>query len=325
MTSELFRFLHISDLHLCKEVNRRNLQSLLKFTPSRYLDVANSAYSYGLRSLMHPASYKSGALNALSEFLHDRPNAYDAIILSGDVSTSGSPIDHNIAFEYVDKAPTAKWRSKEGPVLCRGATPVIVCPGNHDNYSTSNSNPNAMAFALRFGKYMPHYGLNRVGYQIFAEGQNALALIYGDFGFQTRSDARNRLHLMGGGKVHSNVLNDLVALTKRFKANQQLKDYKKSVIWMIHFAPFQCQWSFLELTDRHKVMAAAAQNGVKNILCGHTHERSEHKAGGVTVFCSGSASSVECQNEIHEIVFDINSETISRKDFSWSRQEGAFV
>lgn len=325
MSAEVFKFLHISDLHLCLEVNRRNLASLVVTRPSRFIDVAKSAYQFGVRSLLHPASYRAPALAALSEFIYSRPAAYDAIIVTGDVATSGTAIDHNLAFDYVDKQPTDQWRHGKSPVLCKGNTPVVVCPGNHDNYSHNGSHPTPMNFMLKFDKYMPQFGLERVGHLVLHEGNNAVALIYADFGFQSASDAGGKFHLMGGGKVHQGVINELIKKTRRFFSDPNLQNYKRSVIWMIHFAPFECPSKYLELTDRQLVIDAAKKYGVKNIVCGHTHESSIYDAGGVRVFCSGAATSVECQNEIHELTLDVTTQTLTRIDYRWTRNDGEFI
>jgi Icc-related predicted phosphoesterase len=293
--------------------------------PSRSIDVARSAFQFGLRSLLHPASYRAPALSALSEFIHARQGAYDGIIISGDVATSGSAIDHNIAFDYLDKQPTKDWRHGNSPVLCRGETPVVLCPGNHDNYSDANPAPMPMNFMLKFGKFMPGFGLDRVGHHIFFEEQNVVALIFADFGFQGRADANGPLHLWGGGKVHQSVLNKLVGKTRKFMADPKLRDFRKSVIWMVHFAPYECKSSSLELTGREQVIEAAKRFGVKNIVCGHTHESSVFDEGEVKVYCSGAATSVECTNELHELTFDISTETLSRINYRWTRNNGAFV
>jgi 3',5'-cyclic AMP phosphodiesterase CpdA len=326
MNDNQFRFLHVSDLHLCQEANRRNFLSLLSTPPSRNIDVAQSIYQFGPRALLHPTSYSPSTLSGLSEFVHSRNGAYDAILISGDVATSGRPIDHAIAFNYVDGKPVDKWKDNDGrPVLSHQGTYVLVCPGNHDNYNGNNPRtPSNRNFVLKFGKYLPKFD-DYVGHSVFTGEDSALAIIYADFGFQQNKDARNVAHLFGGGKVNPAVLNEMVARTIRFRTTRAISQKNRAVIWMIHFAPFDSGDATLELTDRQAVVEAASQTNVSHILCGHTHRASIFEENGVKIYCAGSATAVDCQNQVHEITYDISKDTLSRRDFRWSFDDGTFV
>ncbi len=327
MNDNQFRFLHVSDLHLCQESNRKNFLTLLEDPPSKYIDVGRSAWRYGPQALINPTSYNGPTLAALSEFVYNRPGAYDAILISGDLATSGTAIDHAIAYSYVDGDPVNKWRDSDNrPVLSQSRANVLVCPGNHDNYNgVSPRKPSNVHFVLKFGtKYLPRFK-EFVGHTILAGEDHALAIIYADFGFQANQDARNSIHLYGGGRVHSTVIGEMVARTVRFRTSNALPHRNRSVVWMIHFAPYNSGNWTLDLTDRHIVIDEASRMGVKHILCGHTHEKNTFTQKGVTVHCAGAATAVDCANEIHEILYDASSHTVLKTDYKWSSDDGAFL
>lgn len=327
MNDTSFRFLHLSDLHLCQEANRRNFMSLFEKQPVKTIDVLNSAVVNGALSLVHPTSYVKDRLAALSEFVQLRPDVYDGILISGDLATSGTAVDHAIAFQYVDGTPIKNFRDHDGLlVLGRGDTTVVVCPGNHDNYGGNLPfSPSNRNFTLKFGKYLPKFE-DFVGHKVFIGNDTALAVIYADFGFQQRKDPRSLKHYWGGGHVHQHVLAEMVRRTIRFRLTKSFEQKLRSVMWMIHFAPYDCGDTSLELTNRDLVIKSAAENGVKNIICGHTHKAKNEIdiETGVTAYCAGSATAVECNNAIHEIDYDLSNDQISITNYNWNNSQKAF-
>ena len=316
-----FKLLHVSDLHLCIQPGRKSLTSLLSRRPSAFIDVAQSARANTLRSVLHPASYEAGPLAALAEFVYDRASSYDAIILSGDLSTSGTATDLQAAKSFVTGKPTSGWRKDGNPVLYRGDSPLLILPGNHDNYDGNSPNPNPTHFRLVFGDQMEGFDGEAVGSLIRGNGPEALILVYADLGFRSASEARDRnLHLYGGGALRSDTLRRLVDETWRLRRSPELESYQKRVIWIIHFAPFECGYS-LELIGASELIKAAEENQVTQVLCGHTHKKSYRKEGIVNVFCAGSATSVDCANELHELYYDFAEDRMTRIDYKYSRED----
>ena len=105
------RLLHISDLHVSKFLNIRQVSKW------RVSELASTAQNFTFA----PA-YSQNKLNRFLSFLRKRAAALDAIIVTGDISTTGRSFDLDKAFTVVDE------RIKPvGVDLC-------LLPGNHDRW-----------------------------------------------------------------------------------------------------------------------------------------------------------------------------------------------
>lgn len=291
--------------------------------PADYVDVMRSGEQYGLQSLFHPASYEPAPLESLAEFVFDRGHTYAAVLISGDLATSGLANDLRLAFEFVSSTPTNKWIRNGQPVLNSHSRPLIIVPGNHDNYTSNAPAPSGKHFALQFGVYLKNY-VQRVGHNVLVDNDHALCVVYADFSFLDKKEARNLRHLFGGGKVAKETLEELQSRTLALRSSDKLRAIKKHFLWMIHFAPFDCGDS-LELLGYRSLIEAAVKVNVKNIICGHTHISAMHVEEGVKVLCGGSASSVGCVNAVHEVFIDKESDRMSVFDYKWSSDDGQFT
>jgi hypothetical protein len=100
------------------------------------------------------------------------------------------------------------------------------------------------------------------------------------------------------------------------------------VVWVIHFAPWECSPS-LELIGFSRVTDLAASMGVLCTLCGHTHEQDNIVRKGHQIYCAGSAGCVDSKTKsrVHIIEISIadSGNSVSRRNFGWSWDEDAFV
>lgn len=318
------RFLHLSDLHICIEPNRRNIVSLLQAKPSEKIDVVKNLFKQGLATIAHPASYRPSRLSAVAEFTYKNRASYAGVIISGDLATSGKVSDVKEAYNFVATKPDDKWVSAGSPVLQGSSLPVLVMPGNHDNYASNSPIPSPANFNLYFNQQLQEdrYA-NRVGRKAFIEDGVLVVFIFADFSFGKKSDSKNKRHLYGGGKVQKSVLQELKDRTQNVKFKHNIDVKRVEVFWVVHFAPFDCG-SDLELTGYEKILEAAENHGIKAILCGHTHEHRVIKNKTTSIFCAGAATSVDCENAIHEFEYDVHRDEISYRTFNYSSMNGEF-
>src|SRR5262245_61356838 len=139
---------------------------------------------------------------------------------------------------------------------------------------------------------MPNFKDN-VGYWVDFKDNTYLAFVYVDFSLQERGDAADRLiGVYGQGRVYPEILETL----RRRTRDLQHQYAGVNVIWLIHFAPFECGWN-LRLIDYNDVTTAASSCGVSAILCGHTHSARKDGSSEHTIYCGGSAGCVDSEND----------------------------
>ncbi len=179
---------------------------------------------------------------------------------------------------------------------------------------------------MRFGSYLKNYDQYGVGHRtIFASQDNVVyAIIFADFSFNDKKQANNKAHLYGGGAVDTKTLQSLEQRTHTIRRDISEKGYDSAVLWVTHFAPYQVSKNYLELTNYQHVINTASRCGVYTILCGHTHENKIELQSNVTVFCAGAATSVDCDNMIHELVLSRDGGISNHQNRRWKVSSGIF-
>ncbi|MER9842381.1 metallophosphoesterase [Mesorhizobium australicum] len=320
----VYRFLLISDLHLCVEYRRRNFLSLSRKRPSSAIDVARSAYRNGFMSLFHPSSYVPSRLRGLSEFVYSHENDIDGVLICGDLSTSGTATDLTFSFQYLDSSATRLWRSGNRDVFpFARKNEILVVPGNHDHYDSNSPSPNSQNFRLQFGKYLKKFQGGRVGFDVVGDRLGYIAFVMADFSFQRSTDAKGKAHLYGGGAVDDATLNELRITTSHVRKSLPT-EVPLHICWVIHFAPYDTRVASLQLTNYEEVISAAKQLAVDTIFCGHTHEMTFKKDGNVSIFCAASATAVDCTNMVHLAEFDRASGKLKIWNHSWDVENVCF-
>jgi 3',5'-cyclic AMP phosphodiesterase CpdA len=97
--------------------------------------------------------------HAVAEFVYTERNGLDAIIITGDLATTGLPADLLPAERYVTEACTDKWlTSRQAPSLASHDLPIFLIPGNHDRYQDEVGTPvvsDSMLHSMHIGLQAP--------------------------------------------------------------------------------------------------------------------------------------------------------------------------
>ncbi len=319
----VFRFIHLSDLHFCLHPLRRNLRMLHRRRLWEQIDsFQNQARDLGLSTLVSPSSYDPAITAAAARFCYDRRRIIDAIIVSGDLATTGKPIDLNPARSYIeDAALSGPYINSFSQSLAATGRRIYFLPGNHDMYRDDSGWPGSPHFHLMLEKHLPNL-TGSVGWWTRTKaGGQVLGCVYGDFCLRSVTDAGNVAFYHGRGRAYPDTLKKMVADTIALKSSHD----RITLIWLIHFAPFQCPTS-LQLMDWQNVTKEAERLGVLCTLCGHTHEQSKIARDKHVVYCSGSAGSVEPVGEsrVHVIEIDPDRSTAQRQNFEYKAMDQSF-
>jgi hypothetical protein len=278
-----FALLHASDLHFFRREHRVGLPDSLPALVSGEI---------GLGNVGTVSSHDLHLAEALAQFAFLNQDGLDAILISGDLATTGAVQDLTLALNFLTATPNeGDYRTPEGfPTLAAAGKPIVVVPGNHDRfgplwqlYRGGNTQ-----FDSVFGDY---WGAEQ-GAQLLWTGQRdgaSLALIGADFCVAAGDEAGGPpvFGHLGRGHVSAAVTDRLVELTQEVR-QQGRGDV---VLWAIHFEPEAAE-STLTLFDPEDLLSAAvAAAQPAAILCGHTHLASNDKPfAGTRVFVSGTTT-----------------------------------
>lgn len=339
-----FKLLHLSDLHLSVrpqlvgvaelleegiflgDGDERGLLARVKAVVSAGTALAGYVGS-NRRGPGILASHNADVLLRLARFAYRYRATYDAVLVSGDLATSGSHRNLSLAFDLFTAKPDAAepWKAATDlakPPRRAGATarptltalqkPIWIVPGNHDHYDTSRfylpggdalgnvfrrdeGNPPRVPDLVRFTA-----ADERVAYLgTLAKGDTALCCVGADFSLRSYFDSEGGVSYLGQGFVPEVALGLLERLTLELSARLGEQFKHVSVIWLVHFPPeFPYSKKYpqersrkLALLGERGLVEAAARRGVLLMLAGHTHRPDKYAAGGgPEVVCAGSAS-----------------------------------
>jgi hypothetical protein len=181
-----------------------------------------------------------------------------------------------------------------------------------------------MHFALKLGDHMPNFK-DDVGHWVTQKRNQSIAFIFADFCLQKRLDASDKgVAVYGQGRVYEDVLSALKDRTVYIRNRYQ----GVALVWVIHFAPFDCGYK-LHLHGWRELINLAVALKVSATLCGHTHQACKYITNGHVVYCAGSAGCVDSENDsrVHVLNFEIEDDqcAISRENFVWNDLEHEFV
>lgn len=312
---------HISDLHLATTPFRKELL---------YVGALFEADSYK-RFLEKDlaASFDSVVVSAVSDFVNKNRNSIDAILITGDISTTGRKCDLQEALDIVtgngEYKGLAKLTKLRNPCFeFPSSIPLHLLPGNHDRYDTDGRfySPGSKNFHDVFKSVWDE----DVRVEKIDKGDFSVGLILADFSLTTAQEAAisydllsqlkeifgydsatvlQRLAGFAQGKVHKTVLYQLITKTAEFIENAGNRNKKPFIIWAIHFPPRfprsrtfnpfkrlrnKIKDEYKKLIDEDKLIYAAERLGVNAIFAGHTHQHKFYKVGGIDVSCSGSTT-----------------------------------
>ena len=278
-----------------------------------------------------PSSYNPDLAEAVVRFAYRRRNTYDMILISGDLATTGTNADLQVAREFTNsKSVNAYLNSGSKPSLQGCSRPIFAMPGNHDRYRDNKGRPGSVHFDLVFPEIWgsDHRNFNQT---VLAKGilGDRLALVAVDFCLRTANDASAPRHFnrLGQGKAYEDLVDELMNRTSVLRSKYE----NLIVAWIMHFPPVALPQRSLELQERERVQNAAIDAGIPVILAGHIHESRTERIHDTRIWCAGSGTSVEAKgigNSIHLIDFIIDKGTlksVDKVDYVWSQVRGDFV
>lgn len=324
----LFRLLHASDFHIAQ-------------TPYWAGEPANP-WLARLTRLWRQRSYDPHVLDAFAQWVWWNGGfapvsgnlQFDAILLTGDLATTGNIVDLQQAYEFVDNLPIpGTYRTPAGKptiAFANNSKLISLLPGNHDRYRSGLSFylPGSTAFDSVF---CPGAGIGndywcaKQGFAFAREwprGRAALQIWMIDFSLRSLDRGKRHYRLpgwLGQGRVLRQILygskGTPLAPRPASLVNQTLSRSQKAVgqglkpvvIWAIHFDPFSTD-GLLQLLNSDLLVAATSRAGVSAILCGHTHESKVKPLSTTTaVFACGttSASGDETSNDFQVLEIDV--------------------
>lgn len=123
------RILHASDLHISTQANITS--PIDRFTPGTIKDAAVNR--------MLASSFDPAILLSFASFVFKRAQKglLDAVLLTGDVSTTGSTEDLEKAFDFMHAPaePGLGWQNREGEARLSNVNSLVwLLPGNHDRF-----------------------------------------------------------------------------------------------------------------------------------------------------------------------------------------------
>lgn len=342
-----FSIAQISDLHLCIEpdwLTPYEEGSIQGKVAAAYDTLLGKRSGRGrLLPLAYPSSYSPDIAACLLKHLISQMSGLDALIVSGDLATTGRNEDLKIARAFFDGDMPNEWNPFSSlefdspPTLMNNSTHCVVSvPGNHDRYDNILAKPGNRGFERHFGDHWD-FGRghasqlagssNRVRRVIRSKEDSALILCLGDCSLNSPEEVDGFSGRWGQGVVTSQIIKDFELVTRKSREEVSSNGLIPYIVWVIHFPPeFPNLANDLKLIDGNSLVLAAERCGVDMILSGHTHKALGYKVHGqirsIPVYCCGSATGLS-PGKVYEYsrlkVRVSKAETsVSATNFVWS-------
>lgn len=347
----IFNIVQISDFHLCTEPDW-----LTPYDEGSILDRVAAAYDtlLGKRStrgrvlpLAYPSSFDSDVAIGLLKHLRPKIDSLDAIIVSGDVATTGRVEDLEVAKDFLNGVlpPTLllnPWVELEGVKPSLLADPkkcVITLPGNHDRYDGITARPGLRNFEKIFGSlwdmerqhaHQPPGTSNRIRVATIKKEDCLLILCFGDCSLNSMQEAQGAFAHFGQGIASDQVVKDLEKATRGAKERAKDLGLTSCVAWIIHFPPHFPEINpDLKLINEDSLVYMAEACGIDLLLSGHTHEtlsyRATGKHRGIPVYCCGATTGLSNHQSYsyNELQIEVESRGVKTKatQYIWSYSE----
>lgn len=314
-----FRLIHASDMHFAAQSGLINA-----YDTRGFWGLVGQAFSPNFKQTVVLSSFNPDTAAAFAHAVGTAANSIDAVILTGDIATTGRTEDLIAARAFLQgHADTFLPNRSAALVGPAHMPPVIIMPGNHDRYTRLPFFPESKEFEAVFG---PHWDFQSqpvaswhathrfVRTTVLQKHSSLLALCRVDFSLTEKNQSDpGPLDYMGQGRVRSksaargplDALDELIAQTK---AVQQLAA-DVQVIWCVHFPPgFPDIRPEMRLIDEDDLLSAAQTQDIKLVLSGHTHQYANYliNQGAARVICCGTTCGTahNDQNVFLELLID---------------------
>lgn len=331
------RILHASDLHLAK--NSRQRSPVDKFSDLSgedlgFLNLSKLAFETFKALLLKAAasSYDPELLKSLAWFVYenarrkfsatrvlvedDGPEKIDAVILTGDLATTGDAKDIGKVKDFLTAPFDSRYiylSAAKQATLTASQIPVWYLPGNHDRFVATLDfefvhnlafprifNPGGHNFDVQLQNFQaePVRVLGYLKEPLTKNSSLCVIVLAADFSLKRFEDHEGLYGWLAQGKVD---LEDILPRLVK-KTNEEIAKHKASgagvicPLWAIHFPPgFPHIKKGSRLIGQKELIQAAKGCGVKAVLAGHTHEQTSYRKPGMNfdVLCCGTTTQYE--------------------------------
>lgn len=271
-----FCLLHASDFHLAS----------LPYSPS----APRQNLLGRLARFRFQVSHDRNVLEAFARFVYVHRTRFDAVVVTGDLSTTGYRRDLQRAYQFFANPATQTFRdAQRQPTLAFVRPLVEVLPGNHDRYRRVPGvcPPGGTEFDNVFGGFW-YAGQGAQVLRGIGRQPRVLLLVGADFSLP-RGDLGRRYYGIPGwygqGRVTPGPLQALVTLTRNWRTHLEKQNPGVIVLWAIHFDPHSTDET-LKLLDSEQFAKAATVEKIPVVLCGHTHESKVKPISDTTAVCA---------------------------------------
>jgi len=334
----IFRLLHASDLHIALKQNRVGLVDAWK---------AGLLFRRDRPEVALTSSHSPDLLDGLIEFVFQQDDPFDAVLLSGDLATTGKKEDLKEASSWINGDQNGYVSPHSGrpeiasnPTLKGAARKIVLLPGNHDRYQNIPGIPFFVPGGILFNNYFgvdwdfnPKVKVNK-WVSPHKEGAH-LGLVSADLTLKKFSDAENGLFGVRGSFGQGKAYADIIDALKKKTDDLREKHRGLGLLWVVHFPPKypKIEEDFLQLLQDEILIKAAHEKRISHILAGHTHKPLAYTARSsdgstVEVLCAGTATQLFAPdgNFIHQLMIEIEGEEVTSvrsRTFRWHDQVGA--
>jgi 3',5'-cyclic AMP phosphodiesterase CpdA len=344
-----FRLNQISDLHFSAIVGRFNKLEAAHTLRAQADVILSDLLKYGgaLSSVLYPSTFSADVALSLLRQLAKEIDRSDALVVTGDLATTGADVDLRIAKGFFSGDIPTNWNPCADisyPSLLSDDSVVVTLPGNHDRYEGAALMPGGVSYERHFGPMWDFQknqsydilsleGKSRVKVCTLEKEKIGLGIVLADFSLDSANSGDGFKGWLGQGAASS--VDDLIAATNLIRSEAREVDVGVAVIWAIHFPPsFPNVDENLKLLYENELLAAAEKLGIPLILAGHTHKALRYISGmqkSITVICCGASAGVSVHDEYAyaEIEIDINKNgeifDIRSVHARWDNDELMFV
>jgi len=313
------RILHASDLHIAR---KEGIKSLIE--PRSARQVLKSIKDRALAT-----SYDASILQSFADFVRAQ-RSLDAILLTGDIATTGSYEDLIAAHRFV-RGTTTPWfsgsfRIFSEPSLAGSEVPLWLLPGNHDRFIPNKLVGFAPGSREFHDVFQGMWDNDVRTYQTISRGDCSVTIIGADLSLRNLRDCGFKpWNMYAQGSARPDIVESLEEATAQ--ARKASDSRNTLVLWAIHFPPKYPGLSpRMKLLQSDAIIAAANRSGVRAVLTGHTHDGLEYRKPMMDfdVLCAGTASEFLSKHGNHFQILNIQNGKLRVEHYKFNREHAGF-